>query len=250
MLTIETKEVRVVSFNIDTYSQFKGVLNKGLLLSNLSPSENDYLFVDDFSFKSVEPKFLLKRFPKPATTLEDVVNKCPLYARVTIRVIVTEIEPPQTYDSLTFVACQVIDTSDRSSRQLTLYNNLVNLAKVNNCYEMTEITINKYMGHRILKSSDQSTIHALPSDTISVEPFHTDTVDLVGGNIINVAFDTLNAELLCPNCKSTCEADENIIICSKPKCNTVSAVSMAVSKCILKFTIENESKNHLMLQPR
>jgi len=73
-----------------------------MLLSNLSPSGNDFLFIDNSSFESIEPKFALTRFPKPTTTIEDIINKCPLYARVTIRVRVTEIEGPQTIDSLTF----------------------------------------------------------------------------------------------------------------------------------------------------
>lgn len=218
-----------------------------MLLSNLSPSGNDFLFIDNSSFESIEPKFALTRFPKPTTTIEDIINKCPLYARVTIRVRVTEIEGPQTIDSLTFIVCQVIDNSDRTSRQLTIYGDMIDAVQVNNCYQMSEITVSKYMGYRVLKSSDQTKIEPLPMGTITAQPLNAATIEIVGCIITNVAFDTLNAELLCPNCKSPCEVDENIVICSKPTCNTVSAVSMAVSKSVLKFTVENEARRKITL---
>ena len=55
--------------------------------------------------------------------------------------------------------------------------------------------------------------------------------NVVNGVIVNVAYETLDAELLCPHCKSPCSVNENIIICSKPKCNTASTLSKA--KCVL-----------------
>ena len=244
-LSMETKEVRIVLFNVGLRQEMKNLMNSGLLLSKVTPSNDDYLYEEEKStFKVVEPKFPMKRFPKPVTKLNDAMTKCRLFARITVELKIVEIEAVKIVNGLSLMECHVIDDSTDEPRQLTIYSEkLFKTVKAGKCYKFTQITVSKFMGLRVLKASDQTDITPLADSAIKLGEYQTVT-EIIIGTISNVFMDSLNINLLCPHCKVPGNVDDNIIICQNSSCKLVSLASDAVSKAEIKFSVKSDAFNN------
>ena len=239
-LALETKEVRLVIFNIDVYEKF--ILQSSVSVTKVAPSNEDFIFNDVSSVYNVDLSFALKRFPKPVTSLNDCINTCNLYDRVTILVKIIDVYPAAMSSSnLPYQECQIVDADSEHSRQLTLYGDLVNRAQLDTCYKFTHVTISKFRGSRVLKSSDQSEMQELPGAIINVAESVQSTIIQTEGTVCHVVFDSLEEKILCPKCKNPVQVEEKLIICTP--CNSVSYVSANSSSRIVDFhirTLENE----------
>jgi len=206
-------------------------------------SGDDFLFIDSSSLSTIELKFPMKRFKKPVSTLEDCVNTANLYSRVTIHVKVYELNQVESVDLLQFQSAEVADNSG-VSRQLTLYGHLIDKVKLGSCYEITEVTVSKFNGSRVLKTSEQSIISEIDNSSVSCDLLEH-TKKLIQGTVANVIYSSLDQVLHCPKCKKCVQEEDNLIICIA--CNNVSAATQAIKCNKLKFTIITVENKRLHL---
>ena len=76
-VSTESAERRVVVWAVDTRPLMENRLNKGVLLSYMR-MKNDFNFDEYSNMQDAEPKFPLKRFKRPLTTIFEALTNMPL----------------------------------------------------------------------------------------------------------------------------------------------------------------------------
>uniref|UniRef100_A0A7M5X5U3 Uncharacterized protein n=2 Tax=Clytia hemisphaerica TaxID=252671 RepID=A0A7M5X5U3_9CNID len=240
-VSTELTEKRVAVWAIDTRPLMEKKLNKGILLANMRTG-NDFNFDEYSNMHDAEPKFPLKRFLRPVSTISEALTNKPLWSRVTLKVKVIDIDPVISHNNLRIMSCQVIDTSVNDPKQLTFFDKLVNVetVKLSKCYEVTEITVSKFSGRRVFKASDQTVITTLADTEINIVS-QSSAYESITGTISNVTMSSLEPVYICPYCKSIVDLNEHIFICTNSICSKVSGKEDVIKKAEVKFSVKASS---------
>lgn len=235
----ETEEFRVVSFDSDAEPQFRRRLHLGVALSNVTKSGDDFLYTDRSSLCEKSPTFKMPLvFNIPSTPLKNVIENKPLYSRVTLEVKVTHLDPPGiSKDSLPFRVTSVIDNSINEPRQLTLYGQLIDKVSVSNAYNLSYITVSKYGGKRVLKTSERTIVTTIENDVIKVPEKIT---EVMKGRIVSVMVSSLDIKYTCPHCKSLLDVEGSIMVLCE-HCDTALSLATLQSTSFVQFTVSDNN---------
>ena len=119
---------------------------------------------------------------------------------------------------------------------MTLCHNLVNQVSQHNNYKITHVNITKFLGRKVLKTTERSTITKVSSSAVKISK--PATVSETG---IIASFDmtSLSSAAMCPKCQEIVQEDDGLILCDS--CNIVTSVTYANNTSSAKFVLKTEN---------
>lgn len=178
----------------------------------------------------------MKDYEDSPTTLPDTIQNLLLFSRVTLEVKVIKLEPQgSSLDGLPFRAAGVVDSSVHQPRMITVYEDLTSQLLLNGCYRMSYMTLNKFGGKNVLKSSERTKVTTLPDIIKSMEPI-TDVVS--NGKVTAIVMSSLESKYKCPHCHVEIEADGMVAMCE----NCDVSLSSLDFTSLVQFNLEDGAK--------
>ncbi|XP_066929939.1 uncharacterized protein [Clytia hemisphaerica] len=214
-----TKTLRGLCYDKDRSPQFTKFKeeNKSCLIVKAELSNKDDIIIGhDTTIKSKEVDFENKTHEPPTVTMEQVINECSLYQRVTIVGKLINLKPAafSVFKRQHLREGVFIDTST-FTRPITFFNDdLIEIVKENIVYKITNVVISTYGGKKNLQVSENSVITEMEDPGIDVPVADTNSVS---GIISMIETNTLDKQFHCKICDNiiTPNAHQNFECCGK-----------------------------------
>ena len=234
-ISLEDREERIVSWNVDDQTLLAGKLHMGVNVTGLSRSDQGYTFVRESHIMDKRPNFPFIQHIAQPTSLDEAL-KMPMFSRSTLDVLVVKVHQGGiSYEGLPYKTADVKDQSVNSTREITVYGNLTDVIAENKVYRMTYMTLSKFNGARVFKSSDRSAIS--PSDTDIAAPMVVTST--FSGTVHSIVMSSLNIFYKCPHCDDTLDGDGSSAWCEN--CDVGLSTNAIIKVDELRFTVRNHN---------
>ena len=210
-------------------------IHQGVNVTGLLKTEQGYSFIRDSSIMDKTPNFPYLQHVAQPTPLEEALRQ-PLFSRFTLVVRVSKLhQGGVSYDGLAYKTAEVIDNSVNQARQITVYGHLANTISSNSVYNLTYMTLSKYNGLRVFKSSERTAMTLSDSDIV-VPMAVTETFT---GTVHSIVMSTLQTFYKCPHCDETLDCDGSSAWCEK--CDVGLSTNAILKIKELRFSVRNQA---------
>uniref|UniRef100_A0A7M5XKQ5 Uncharacterized protein n=1 Tax=Clytia hemisphaerica TaxID=252671 RepID=A0A7M5XKQ5_9CNID len=223
-ISCEFHEVRIVSFVIDDQPTLSINVNKGYSFLDLE-KENDgaYKYHCWSTFFQKTPQFDLTRFTQEPLSINEALQLA-LYSRVCLNVQVKKLcKQGTSLEGLNFKVVDIVDNSIEVGRELTVYGDLTRQLEVGRNYQINYITLTRYSGIKVFKTSERSEIVQISQDVIVLRPNQTDSIS---GIVNGVSMSSLDPRYQCSHCNDGVIVDGSVAMCNK--CDKMQSVTSLI----------------------
>jgi len=202
-INCKTKSIRGICYDVDR-SPLLQKFNKdqqSCLIMNAESSNNDIIINDETIVKLKEVDFENLTHESPTYTMEQVINECPLYQRITVIGQLFNLQEP-TLSSIKKTRLRegsFIDKSN-STRPITFFqDDHINMVKERTSYKITNVVVSKYSSKKILQVSENSIITEITDSGDYNLPEQSGNCN-ASGIISMIELDSLQKQFFCKLC--------------------------------------------------
>uniref|UniRef100_A0A7M6DL56 Uncharacterized protein n=1 Tax=Clytia hemisphaerica TaxID=252671 RepID=A0A7M6DL56_9CNID len=189
------------------------------------------------SFKKT-PQFDLTRFTQEPLSINEALQLA-LYSRVCLNVQVKKLcKQGTSLEGLNFKVVDIVDNSIEVGRELTVYGDLTRQLEVGRNYQINYITLTRYSGIKVFKTSERSEIVQISQDVIVLRPNQTDSIS---GIVNGVSMSSLDPRYQCSHCNDGVIVDGSVAMCNK--CDKMQSVTSLIKKHLIQFTLTDSVNN-------
>ena len=240
-LQTEKGTKRAVCFNKHRYPLFEEVnesASTALVIKKAKLDNEDILITDYSRIEKLEEAKLVVMNEQKITPISMAFAECSLYERINIIAKLSNISPitDREKEDGSKVLVQTAVAHDKSgSGNITIFADCVDKVVQDKIYKFTHITVGRFKGERLLKTTDVTQIEeAADADDIVIndKTATVKSIDKFPCKFISVDISSLQKKVMCPKCKNSVQLDDDVAVCEN--CQMVSAIEECTHKSIVQ----------------
>lgn len=246
--TIQSKEAeeRGISFSPEKHRLFSTLSSEGepsgVEIKKFKKDGDDIIVSDFSSVKKTDLAFGKKEIPKQFSTVADVYNEKALYDIVNVSGFVFNLEEESSVTKdgkqIRIRKGKFKDHSD--TIQIVLFESFIDKILNENCYDLSDLRVQKFDDIRVLKSTETS--KAIKNSELKIEASKEELLfterTVIMAKIVSINMQSFEVILSCPHCKADVTITNNLAWC---ECENVSTEEACSKSANLKLTVQDEN---------
>ena len=240
---------RAACFSKDRYIIFKELDEsgeQGCMIASYDTNDNDILVNDCTKV----PKIALDCNKAKDTVYSDVqsvINEFSLYTGVNIKEKITDLSVATENDvGGTMMAIKTsIIPGESGFSPLTIFGDICDVVKDEQCYDIYNVSLSKYKSDRILKTTEITKLKEIDDLNLNVEGREIGQNIMKNGKIILVNSKSLNVKCQCSECKNEILIEKDFATCTN--CDIFTVKSFCIKDDKVRCVFQSDVKERFTL---